>query len=94
MAPFFYVGFADFWVADQLNSIVPVFLDIQYFYCFYVTENGLEKGTTISNVYIQIIILKLQKLVQSRSNLIRKVELFDFESQKLKIKIETSKVQI
>jgi hypothetical protein len=32
------VNFADFWVADQLNSIVPAFLDIQYFFCFYTTS--------------------------------------------------------
>ncbi|XP_055603865.1 xenotropic and polytropic retrovirus receptor 1 [Uranotaenia lowii] len=37
MAPFFYVNFADFWLADQLNSIVPAFLDLQYFICFYST---------------------------------------------------------
>ncbi|XP_053688010.1 xenotropic and polytropic retrovirus receptor 1 [Sabethes cyaneus] len=37
LAPFFYVNFADFWLADQLNSIVPAFLDIQYFICFYST---------------------------------------------------------
>lgn len=36
LAPLFYVGFADFWVADQLNSIVPAFLDLQYFVCFYI----------------------------------------------------------
>lgn len=35
LAPFFCVTFADFWVADQLNSIVPAFLDLQYFVCFY-----------------------------------------------------------
>lgn len=40
LAPFFYVGFADFWVADQLNSLVPAFLDVQYFICFY-TKNSL-----------------------------------------------------
>ncbi|XP_075534512.1 solute carrier family 53 member 1 isoform X3 [Dermacentor variabilis] len=37
-APFFYVGFADFWLADQLNSLVPVFIDAQYFVCFYATD--------------------------------------------------------
>ncbi|XP_062550648.1 solute carrier family 53 member 1 [Armigeres subalbatus] len=36
-APFFFVNFADFWLADQLNSIVPAFLDVQYFICFYST---------------------------------------------------------
>lgn len=34
-APFFYVTFADFWLADQLNSLVPVLQDFQYLICFY-----------------------------------------------------------
>ena len=36
LAPFCYVNFADFWLADQLNSLVPAFLDFQYFICFYI----------------------------------------------------------
>ncbi|XP_076316127.1 solute carrier family 53 member 1-like isoform X2 [Tachypleus tridentatus] len=36
-APFFHVGFADFWLADQLNSLVPVLVDFEYFICFYVS---------------------------------------------------------
>ncbi|XP_024877250.1 xenotropic and polytropic retrovirus receptor 1-like isoform X4 [Temnothorax curvispinosus] len=39
-APFFYVGFADFWLADQLNSLHTVFLDFQYFVCFYIQNNS------------------------------------------------------
>ncbi|XP_076342267.1 solute carrier family 53 member 1-like [Tachypleus tridentatus] len=44
-SPFFHVGFADFWLADQLNSLVPVLVDFEYFVCFYVstldwTENS------------------------------------------------------
>ncbi|XP_053952692.1 xenotropic and polytropic retrovirus receptor 1 [Anastrepha ludens] len=35
MAPFFFVTFADFWLADQLNSIVPAFLDIPFIICFF-----------------------------------------------------------
>jgi hypothetical protein len=38
LAPFFKVGFADFWLADQLNSLVPVFMDFQYFACFYTSS--------------------------------------------------------
>lgn len=38
MAPFFYVNFADFWVADQLNSLVTLFTDLQYYICFYLTN--------------------------------------------------------
>ncbi|XP_039314510.1 xenotropic and polytropic retrovirus receptor 1 isoform X2 [Solenopsis invicta] len=39
-APFFYVGFADFWFADQLNSLHTVFLDFQYFICFYIQNSS------------------------------------------------------
>nr|XP_018901028.1 PREDICTED: xenotropic and polytropic retrovirus receptor 1-like [Bemisia tabaci] len=39
-APFFYVGFADFWLADQLTSLVPALLDFQYFICFYLTNDN------------------------------------------------------
>ncbi|XP_077986071.1 xenotropic and polytropic retrovirus receptor 1 homolog [Glandiceps talaboti] len=35
LAPFFPVGFADFWLADQLNSLATVLLDLQYLICFY-----------------------------------------------------------
>ncbi|XP_036337417.1 xenotropic and polytropic retrovirus receptor 1, partial [Rhagoletis pomonella] len=35
MAPFFFVTFADFWLADQLNSLVPAFLDIPFVICFF-----------------------------------------------------------
>lgn len=38
-APFFYVGFADFWLADQLTSLVPALLDFQYLVCFYLTND-------------------------------------------------------
>lgn len=42
-APFFHVGFADFWLADQLNSLVTALLDFQYLACFYVVNgNWLE----------------------------------------------------
>ncbi|XP_055925853.1 xenotropic and polytropic retrovirus receptor 1-like [Argiope bruennichi] len=44
-APFFHVGFADFWLADQLNSLVPVLVDFQYFICFYVTSVNWEVNT-------------------------------------------------
>lgn len=37
-APFHYVGFADFWVADQLNSLTTVLLDFEYLICFYSVE--------------------------------------------------------
>nr|CAH7765826.1 unnamed protein product [Callosobruchus chinensis] len=44
-APFFHVGFADFWLADQLNSFVTALLDFQFLVCFYLTNgNWLEAG--------------------------------------------------
>ncbi|XP_066568552.1 xenotropic and polytropic retrovirus receptor 1 homolog [Amia ocellicauda] len=37
-APFHPVAFADFWLADQLNSLSPLFLDLWSLLCFYVFE--------------------------------------------------------
>src|SRR5689334_17535589 len=37
-APFHFVTFTDFWLGDQMNSLTTVFLDFQYFICFYATE--------------------------------------------------------
>ena len=37
-APFHHVGFADFWLADQLNSLTTVLLDFEYLICFYALE--------------------------------------------------------
>ena len=39
LAPLFYVNFADFWLADQLNSLVVVFIDFQFLICFYLTND-------------------------------------------------------
>lgn len=45
-APFFHVGFADFWLADQLNSLVVALMDFQFLGCFYITNgNWLEAGS-------------------------------------------------
>ncbi|XP_022910053.1 solute carrier family 53 member 1-like isoform X2 [Onthophagus taurus] len=38
-APFFRVNFADFWLADQLNSLAGALLDFQFLICFYI-HNG------------------------------------------------------
>ncbi|KAK7571792.1 hypothetical protein V9T40_014264 [Parthenolecanium corni] len=46
-APFFRVGFADFWLADQFNSLAAVFTDLHYTFCFYLTHNWLNGGTAI-----------------------------------------------
>jgi len=42
MAPFFYVGFADFWLADQMNSLGQALKDFQFLLCFYI--NRLSDG--------------------------------------------------
>lgn len=52
-APFYYVGFADFWLADQLNSLVTVLLDAHYIVCYYIynsswyEQNSSDPGKTI-----------------------------------------------
>ncbi|XP_045462138.1 xenotropic and polytropic retrovirus receptor 1-like isoform X1 [Harmonia axyridis] len=44
-APFFSVNFADFWLADQMNSFVNALLDLQFLTCFYYTNgNWLEEA--------------------------------------------------
>lgn len=45
-APFFHVSFADFWLADQLNSLVTALMDFQFLTCFYVTNGDwLDAGS-------------------------------------------------
>lgn len=44
-APFHHVGFADFWLADQLNSLAPVMLDFEYFICFYAFDLNWKTNT-------------------------------------------------
>ncbi|XP_052868555.1 xenotropic and polytropic retrovirus receptor 1 isoform X1 [Anopheles cruzii] len=39
-APLVHVGFADFWLADQLNSLVTALLDFQFLVCFYATNGN------------------------------------------------------
>ena len=43
-APFFYVGFADFWVADQLNSLASSFTDLHFLVCFYTNSADTLDG--------------------------------------------------
>ncbi|KAG5896367.1 hypothetical protein JTB14_005845 [Gonioctena quinquepunctata] len=43
-APFFYVGFADFWLADQLNSLVNALLDFQFLACFYFSNGSWSQA--------------------------------------------------
>lgn len=37
-APFFPVLFADFWLADQFNSLVTALMDFQFLTCFYLSN--------------------------------------------------------
>ncbi|XP_019734714.1 xenotropic and polytropic retrovirus receptor 1-like isoform X3 [Hippocampus comes] len=48
-APFHRVGFADFWLADQLNSLGVVLLDIEYMICFYSFELDWRKHDGLIN---------------------------------------------
>ena len=34
------VCFIDFWFADQLNSLALVFLDVEFFFCFYIKDQA------------------------------------------------------
>lgn len=54
-APFFRVGFADFWLADQFNSLAAVFTDLHYTFCFYLTHNWLNGGTAIVGILGNIV---------------------------------------
>ncbi|CAB0011138.1 unnamed protein product [Nesidiocoris tenuis] len=44
-APFFYVNFADFWLADQFNSLVTVFIDFHYVFYFYFVQADASGGS-------------------------------------------------
>ncbi|CAB3379040.1 Hypothetical predicted protein [Cloeon dipterum] len=41
-APFWAVGFADFWLADQLNSLVYALIDFHFFICFFFSNPAWE----------------------------------------------------
>lgn len=43
-APFQHVGFADFWLADQLNSLAVALLDLQFIICFYAHDWHVNNG--------------------------------------------------
>ncbi|KAL6442743.1 hypothetical protein ACFW04_002670 [Cataglyphis niger] len=52
ISPFAYVNFADFWLADQFNSLVTAFLDFHFLICFYITNGDwLEAGDTTQLEY-------------------------------------------
>lgn len=41
---FYPVQFADFWLADQLNSLVSLFLDFEFIICYYGIDGSILKG--------------------------------------------------
>ncbi|XP_018422921.1 PREDICTED: xenotropic and polytropic retrovirus receptor 1 isoform X2 [Nanorana parkeri] len=43
-APFHKVGFADFWLADQLNSLAVILMDLEFMICFYSFELDWESN--------------------------------------------------
>uniref|UniRef100_A0A4W4GL42 SPX domain-containing protein n=1 Tax=Electrophorus electricus TaxID=8005 RepID=A0A4W4GL42_ELEEL len=48
-APFHKVEFADFWLADQLNSLAVLLMDLEYLVCFYSLEINWTPSYEISN---------------------------------------------
>lgn len=69
LAPFYYVSFADFFVADQLNSIVPAFLDLQFLICFYYNNPNWHSASPSGRlIHSLLLILKIQ------SNQVSKME--------------------
>ncbi|CAF1049331.1 unnamed protein product [Didymodactylos carnosus] len=71
LAPWYKVGFADFWLGDQLTSLELLFFDLEYFICFYVfdinwwsvsNEPTIKRGIFCSNrtqIIFQTILLLL-----------------------------------
>lgn len=59
-APFFTVKFADFWLADQLNSLVIALMDFHYLLWFYFTStdwiNMSSSRATTSFDYVRPIV--------------------------------------
>ena len=44
LIPFYDVSFPDFWIADQLNSLAIVLLDMEYFICYLVYGQNATTG--------------------------------------------------
>lgn len=59
-APFFHVGFADFWLADQMNSLVTALMDFQFLICFYLSSGDwMNVGGRYCNNYFKYQTLNL-----------------------------------
>lgn len=57
---FYPVEFADFWLADQLNSLVVLFLDSEFMICFYAI-NGVTTRDTVELGKFQFLIIFVKK---------------------------------
>ena len=44
VAPYYPVEFADFWLADQLNSLASVVMDLEYLVCFFTFDGNFKDG--------------------------------------------------
>ena len=38
VTPYYPVEFADFWLADQLNSLASVIMDLEYLICYFIHD--------------------------------------------------------
>ena len=47
VAPFCVVTFADFWIADQLNSLAVIMLDLEFFICYLVYGQNAPQDSII-----------------------------------------------
>lgn len=63
ISPFAYVNFADFWLADQLNSLATAFVDIYFLLCFYMTNgdwhvqnDNMECTSSFASIIIRSIV--------------------------------------
>jgi len=48
------VQFADFWLADQLNSLAVLFTDLEYAICFYSFESDIWTGSTKGTLRVSV----------------------------------------
>ena len=48
----FSVAFVDFWLADQFNSLGLVFLDFEYFMCFYISTGMTNQQSDVAVRFI------------------------------------------
>ncbi|XP_032679557.1 xenotropic and polytropic retrovirus receptor 1 homolog [Odontomachus brunneus] len=59
ISPFAYVNFADFWLADQLNSLATAFVDLYFLICFYIMNGDWHvqnDNTECTSGYASVVI--------------------------------------